>query len=317
MPFAKSWRVLRRKQRGDMMLKVIMLLLGVVMFGAFAEDGVSQLTPSERTEFAKLNKKKPPKGKENDSKELKSNYQFQQNKLAQLNKDIDVLENTDIRLLDGDIKFIGSKIERLEKNRANSISRIAETRKSVNQFNQAVMDYVSEQLNKNGYIVFGVPAFPRSEKYSHPKDASKLLVVNMDYPAKSTMYAVGGEIVTAATGKAQFVVLHKSGHNAYSIEKTGKEIEITEDDKRTGMDSMDYYKKIVLFTDNFAELNKDDLWGIIIDADARLTYDKFASGSSYVTEYHDGDDSLKWSEDNVQGKNAFSFSLFVQTLDKE
>lgn len=299
------------------MLKVIVLLMVAGMFATFADDGVSPLTPAERTEFAKLNKKDPPKGEEKVSKELKANYEFLQNKLAQLNKDIDVLENTDIRLLDGDIKFIGSKIERQEKNRANSISRIAETRKSVNQFNQAVMDYVSEQLNKNGYIVYGVPAFPRSEKYSHPKDASKLLVVNMDYPAKSAMYAVGGEIVTTATGKAQFVVLHKSGHNSYSIEKTGTEIEITEDDKRTGIDSMDYYKKIVLFTDNFTELNKDDLWGIIIDADAGLTYDKFASGHSYVTEYHDGDASLKWSEDNVQGKNAFSFSLFVQTIDKE
>ncbi len=297
------------------MLKVIGLLLLIVgMFGVFAEEeNTSPLNGTERKVFESLSKKKPPKDKMTPYNEKKKNSKELNDKLNKLNGEIDSLQNTDIKLLDGDIEFFKAKIKRQETNREKIIDSISEARNTVNQFNQAVMDYVSEQQNKNGYIVIGVPAFVRGKEYKNFSGASRLLVVNMNYPANSSYQAVGGEIVTLGMGKVQFVVLHRHEDGSCSIELAGNDFEITDEDK--DIDNS-FFRKSFLFTKNYAKLKKGDLWGVIIDANAGLTYDEFATGSSYVTAYN-GEETIKWSDDNVQSKNTFSFSLFVQAIDKE
>ena len=298
---------------------LLLMLLGVCV--SIAKDGAaSPLSATERKELGKLEKKDPPDGLADKDAKLSYKSQYEalkaenkalKEKQNQLNREIDKLQNNDIKLLDGDIYFYNSKIKRLEQNRENTIDGMAENRGNVNQFNRALMRYVSEQLDNSGYIVLGVPAFDRKDAYKKSTYSSRLLVVNMDYSVKAKSYVIGGEFVTSGMGKAQFVVLHKREEGSYEVEKAGNEITITEADKDA---DGDFFKKKLLFTDNFAEIGKDDLWGLVIDAEAGLKYDSFATGSSYVVDYN-GEGTVKWSENNLQGKNAFSFCLFVQVID--
>ena len=302
------------------MIKPLLLLFMILgMCCAFASDKAAPLTSAELKAFEELDGKKPPEGFVNAEKKI--TYEAQQKEIREennrlnaerdkLNREIKALNNR-IELLKNDIDFFERKNERLENTRNTLINSISENRNSINQFNKAVMNYVSEQLDINSHIVLGVPAFARKEDKIETS-ASKLLVVNMSHPAKDSFFAVGGEIVTTGIGKAQFVVLHKHDNGSFAVEKAGNEIEVTEADKDA---NGDFFRKSLLFTDYFAELNKDDLWGLVIDAGIGLTYDKFETGSSYVVDYNN-EETIKCSEDKVQGKTAFSFCLFVQAIDK-
>ncbi len=288
------------------------LLIAGTAVALAVDELATPLSDGERVELEKIGKGNPPKGKESDFKLLKDENASLKGKLKQLESEASDLEDNKIKLLDGDIDFYKRKIKRLELKRSGIVTSITNARKSVNQFNQALMEYVGERLNKKSYLILGVPAFKRSNVYSQ-EGAKSLLVINLDYPVSDNLYAVGGEIVTAGTGNAQFVVLHKHDDGTFKVEKAGEAIEITDADK---IPEKSIFKKTVLFSDNFAELASSDLWGLVIDADAGLTYDSFDSGHSYVAVY-DGSDTIKWANENIQSKNTFSFDLFVQTKDKE
>ncbi len=297
------------------MIRKIILMIAVVGMGCAlaAEEKATPLSAKERKEFEDLGKKTPPQEKEKEFDSLKNEHESLKARLANLNDVENTLVNTDIKLLDGDIDFFKGKIKRLESNRTEITRCIYNTRRQVNQFNQAVMEYVGDRLNRKSYLILGVPAFKRQNVYKHPDASAKLLVVNLDHPAEDDVYVVGGEIVTTASGNAQFVVLHKKDNDTYSLERAGSAIDITYADKQTGGD---FFNKTVVFSDNFVELHAGDKWGVVIDSAAGITYDGFGAGSSYVTAFKETD-SIKWSEENVQGENSFSFNLFVQTIDKE
>ena len=297
------------------MIRKVILIIAVAGMGCLlaAEDDARPLNANERKEFEDLSKKTPPKEKEKEFDSLTKENASLKARLAVLNDEENTLVNTDIKLLDGDIDFFKGKIKRLESNRSEITRCISDSRRQVNQFNQAVMEYVGDRLNRKSYLILGVPAFKRQNVYRHPEACPKLLVVNMDYPAKEDVFVVGGEIVTTAAGNAQFVVLHKKDNGAYSLEKAGNAIDITDADKQAGGG---FFRKKVVFNDNFVELHAGDKWGVVVDSAAGITYDGFGAGSSYVAAFNEAD-SLQWEEKNVQGENSFSFSLFVQTIDKE
>ena len=294
--------------------KVILLIAVVGTCGALAaEADATPLNAKERKEFENLSKRTPPQEKEKEFGSLKNENESLKARLATLEGEENTLVNTDIKLLDGDIDFFKGKIKRLESNRTEMTRCISNSRRQVNQFNQAVMEYVGDRLNRKSYLILGVPAFKRKNVYKHAEACPRLLVVNMDSPAEEDFYAVGGEIVTTAAGNAQFVVLHKQEDGAYALEKAGTAFDITEADRQSGGA---HFKKTVVFSDNFVELHAGDKWGVAIDSAAGITYDGFGAGSSYVAAFKDAG-PIKLEEGNVQGENSFSFNLFVQTIDKE
>ena len=298
------------------MIKALLLLM-LVIWGVGCStvkyDANSKLTEAQ---FQELDKKKPPEGFVDDAK--KTTYEAQQKKTRaenkelkeqqkKLNQDIDTLQNKDIKLLDGDIEFYKSKNKMLEQTRDTLLNSISKTRNDINQFNKAVMSYASEQLDSNSHIVLGIPAFPRNnDKLDFPVD--QLLVVNLSYPANEKAYAVGGELVTRGMGKARFAVLHRRDDGSYDVEMAGDEIEVTEADKDA---NGGFFRKSLLFSDNFAELDKDDLWGLVCDSGLGLTYDNCETGSSFVLDFKN-QKNVRCFRDN----KAFSFCLFVQAIDK-
>ncbi len=238
-----------------------------------------EFSTAEKKELQRLQDKKPPKESLAEYQELHNANEQLKKELKERKERSDQLRKVEITALEFDIGFLKDQANRYKTVRESTLEGIVNTRDSIREFNERLYNFLSVNIDQKSYVLLGLPVFKRREVFKpSPKDGLTLLV-NDDRAVTKRMLPIGGELLCTDTGRAQFVIVTRKDGEC-RVRSVGEPLEITlADTVGTGV-----YKKAIVFTENFKEMDPGDCIGVIVDNRMGITYDNLGTSRTSMVE---------------------------------